>query len=371
MKKRITLLPGDGIGPEVVREAVRVLRAVEEAHGHTFEFEEHAIGAVAIREHGSPLPGKTLDACMESDAVLLGAVGAPEFSSLPPEQRPEAGLLALRKALGGFANLRPVIAYDALSDCSALRPEAVRGADILIVRELLGGLYFGEPRGRAEDAVTSKVSAYNTMRYSATEIERVARIAFEVGRTRRSRVTSVDKANVLETSQLWREVVSQVGLDYPDVRLRHLYVDACAMQLIANPLGFDVVLTENLFGDVLSDEAAVISGSLGLLASATVGGRVNLYEPVHGSAPDIAGRNVANPIGAIASAALLLRHTAGLELEAADIESAINDVLGLGYRTSDLARGDYKREVGTVEMGQLIAQAVLNQVDQRHPYHAV
>jgi 3-isopropylmalate dehydrogenase len=372
MKKKITLLPGDGIGPEVIREAVRVLRTVEEAYGHTFDFVEYAIGAAAIRQHGSPLPRKTLDACLASDAVLLGAVGSPEFDGLPTDQRPEAGLLALRKALGGFANLRPVVAYDALTDCSPLRPESVRGADILIVRELLGGLYFSEPRGRTEDAVTGEVSVCNTMRYSTSEIERVARIGFEVARTRRGMVTSVDKANVLETSQLWREVVSRVALDYPQVRLEHLYVDACAMHLITNPLRFDVILTENLFGDILSDEAAVISGSLGLLASATIGGCVDLYEPVHGSAPDIAGRSVANPIGAIASAAMLLRHTAGLEAEAVDIESAISEVLGLGNRTADLVRrGKDVRIVSTTEMGTLVAQMVSDRVDRRHPYHAV
>lgn len=371
MNKKITLLPGDGIGPEVLREAVRVLHTVEDSHGHTFEFSEYAIGGAAIREHGSPLPRRTLEACLESDAVLLGAVGAPEFEGLPPRERPEAGLLMLRKALGGFANLRPVLAYDALAACSPLRPESVRGADILIVRELLGGLYFSEPRGRIEEPRTGELSAHNTMRYSAAEVERVARIAFQAASRRRGKVTSVDKANVLETSHLWREVVSRVALDYPLVTLEHLYVDACAMDLITNPLRFDVILAENLFGDILSDEAAVISGSLGLLASATLGGRVGLYEPVHGSAPDIAGRNMADPIGAIASAALLLRHTAGLEAEAADIESAINEALGLGYRTADIARGHSVRKVGTVEMGQLIAQAVLNQVDQRHPYHAV
>lgn len=371
MKRKITLLPGDGIGPEVVREARRLLGAVAEGYGYAFEFQEHAIGAAAIRQCGAPLPRTTLDACLESDGVLLGAVGAPGFDHLPREQRPEAGLLALRKALGGFANLRPVIAYEVLADCSPLCGESVRGADILIVRELLGGLYFSEPRGYTEDTVTGRASAWNTMRYSTAEIDRVARIAFEAAGRRRGKVASVDKANVLETSQLWREVVSRVARDYPEVHLEHLYVDACAMHLITNPVRFDVILTENLFGDILSDEAAVISGSLGLLASATLGGCVDLYEPVHGSAPDIAGKSVANPIGAIASVALLLRHTAKLEAEAADVESAINEVLRFGYRTPDIARGDCVRLVGTSEMGHLIARMVLDRLDQRHPYHAV
>jgi 3-isopropylmalate dehydrogenase len=367
MKLCIAVLPGDGVGPEVTREAVRILRQVGDLYGHHFQFREHAVGAAAIRQAGHPLPPATLDACLESDAVLLGAVGDPACDALPPHQRPEAGLLALRQALGGFANLRPVLAYDALLDVSPLQPHVVRGADILIVRELLGGLYFGEPRGITGG---SAPAACNTMRYSEAEIERVARVAFTAAARRRARVTSVDKANVLETSQLWRQVVTRVASDYPRVTLEHLYVDTCAMQLITNPLRFDVLLTENLFGDVLSDEVAVFSGSLGLLASATVGGPVELYEPVHGSAPDIAGRGIANPIGAIASAALLLRYTAGLEVEAEDVESAIRDALHHGYRTADIAR-PYQSSVATAEMGSLIGDALGQRVDQRHPYHAV
>src|SRR6267142_1384119 len=262
-------------------------------------------------------------------AVLLGAVGAPEHDKLPPEARPEAGLLALRNGLGAYANLRPVTAYEAISECSPLRPEIARDADILIVRELLGGLCFGKPRGFIAEGSTD--SAFNTMRYSVSEIERIAHVAFKAAQSRRQRVASVDKANVLETSQLWRKVVTSVAREYPDVALEHLYVDACAMHLIMNPRRFDVMLTENLFGDILSDEAAVIAGSLGLLASASIGGAVGLYEPVHGSAPDIAGKGLANPLGAIASAALLLRHTARLEDEAADIEAAIQFVLDAGY----------------------------------------
>jgi 3-isopropylmalate dehydrogenase len=367
MKLRITILPGDGIGPEVTAEAVRVLQTVAGIHGYKFEFAEHAIGGVAIREFGSPLPRATLDACLASDAVLLGAVGAPEYDRLPPNQRPEAGLLLLRRALGGYANLRPAIAYAAIADCSPLRNEISSGADILFVRELLGGLYFGEPRGFSE--TTGSTAAHNTMQYSVEEIERVAQVAFEAARKRRGKVTSVDKANVLETSQLWRQTVTRVGESYPDVILNHLYVDACAMHLITNPRLFDVVLTENLFGDILSDEAAVITGSLGMLGSASVGGEVGLYEPVHGSAPDIAGKGIANPCGAIASVAMMLRHSANLERDAGDIELAIQHVLDAGYRTADIAAGG--RATRTGEMGQLICEAVTEIADMRYAYHAV
>ncbi len=356
MKLRITVLPGDGIGPEVTAQAVRVLEAVAQRHRHTFDFEERSVGGAAIKEEGVPLPSSTLDACLSSDAVLLGAVGAPEHDKLPPEARPEAGLLALRNALGAYANLRPIVAYEPISDCSPLRPEIVREADILIVRELLGGLYFGQPRGFLSEAA----SAFNTMRYSVTEIERIAHVAFRAALGRRQKVTSVDKANVLETSQLWRRVVTSVAQEYPTVALDHLYVDACAMHLIMNPLKFDVILTENLFGDILSDEAAVITGSLGMLASASIGGAVGLYEPVHGSAPDIADQGVANPLGAIASAAMLLRYSAQLEEEAREIEAAIRTVLDAGYRTPDLYRGLGKHVVQTSEMGSLVAQALLD-----------
>ncbi|HEY4424642.1 MAG TPA: 3-isopropylmalate dehydrogenase [Pyrinomonadaceae bacterium] len=365
MRARITVLPGDGIGPEVTTEAVRVLQTVAAIHNHRFEFEEHAIGGVAIKSFGSPLPRTTLDAALASDAVLLGAVGSPEFDRAPPSQRPEAGLLLLRSALGGYANLRPAIAYSSIAGCSPVRAEVACGADILIVRELLGGLYFGEPRGISSDVAT------NTMRYSVKEIERVARVAFEAARKRRGKVTSVDKANVLETSQLWRQTVVRVSQDYPDVMLEHLYVDACAMHLIANPRRFDVLLTENLFGDILSDEAAVITGSLGMLASASIGGDVGLYEPVHGSAPDIVGQNAANPCGAIASAAMMLRYSFGLEQVASDIETAIQDVLEAGYRTPDIAEGTGGFVVTTSEFGELICQAVTEIADMRHAYHAV
>ena len=369
MKLKITVLEGDGIGPEVTREAVRVLRAIALLHGHEFDFEQRLIGAAAIRQTGSPLPTTTLDACLAGDAVLLGAVGSPEFDSLPPSNRPEAGLLLLRRALGGYANLRPAISYEAIAAASPLRPEIARGANILIVRELLGGLYFGEPRGLWGENGNSV--AVNTMSYSVAEIERVARVAFAAALKRGRKVTSVDKANVLETSQLWRATVSRVGRDYPGVMLEHLYVDACAMHLITNPRRFDVLLTENLFGDILSDEAAAITGSLGMLASATIGGDVGLYEPVHGSAPDIAERGVANPFGAIASAAMLLRYSGGLEREADDIEQAIQFVLKAGYRTSDIRTDGIGYLATTSEIGELVAEAVAEIADVRHAYHAV
>ncbi len=369
MQLRIVVLPGDGVGPEVTEQAVRVLREVANIHGHNFHFAEHVAGGEAIRQTGSPLPPGTLAACLAADAVLLGAIGSPEFDHLSANQRPEAGLLLLRKALGGFANLRPINSQRALAGASPLRSEIVEGADILFVRELLGGLYFGEPRGITSQNGSS--AAFNTMRYSASEIERVARVAFAAALKRRCQVTSVDKANVLETSQLWRQTVSRVAQDYPQVELDHLYVDAAAMHIITNPKRFDVILTENLFGDILSDEAAVIAGSLGMLASATIGGAVDLYEPVHGSAPDIAGKNLANPLGAIASAAMLLRHTAALEDEAADIDAAIRAVLDAGYRTADIGGGTGGRLISTTEMGQLVLEATAEVADMRHAYHAV
>jgi len=366
---KITILPGDGVGPEVTAEAVRVLRATAAIHGHKFEFTEKPIGGAAIKQTGSPLPPVTLDACLASDAVLLGAVGSPEYDSLPPNKRPESGLLLLRRALGGFANLRPAIFYDALADTSPLRTEVARGADILIVRELLGGLYFGEPRGLLNSNGNSV--ATNTMSYSVEEIERVAHIAFEAALKRRRKVTSVDKANVLETSQLWRQTVTRVARDYPQVNLDHMYVDACAMHLITTPRRFDVILTENLFGDILSDEAAVITGSLGMLPSASIGGAVGLYEPVHGSAPDIAGRGIANPFGAIASAAMLLRYSGLLEREADEVEEAIRVVLKAGYRTPDID-GEGRRYIArTSEIGQLVCDSVAEIADMRHAYHAV
>lgn len=367
MTLKITVLPGDGVGPEVCREAVRILQALGHFYDCQFRFDEKPIGGAAIRAEGTPLPQSTLDACLDSDAVFLGAVGSPEFDHLPPATRPEAGLLTLRTALGGFANLRPAISYSAIAECSPLKRSLVEGADVLIVRELLGGLYFSEPRGYDE----SHQAAFNTMRYSVPEIERVARVAFEQARQRRKKVTSVDKANVLETSQLWRRTVNQIAREYPDVAVEHMYVDACAMHLVTSPTRFDVILTENLFGDILSDEAAVITGSLGMLGSAAIGGAVDLYEPVHGSAPDIAGRGVANPLGAIASAAMLLRHSAGMPPEAADLEAAIRQVLEAGHRTKDIAGDAHGHVVSTREMGSLVEQAFAGMLDRRFSYHAV
>ena len=363
----ITVLPGDGIGVEVTREAVRVLRALADMQRYDFRFRTELIGGSAIRETGVPLPQQTLEACVGSDAVLLGAVGGPEFDSLPPERKPESGLLALRRRLGAFANLRPAASHRAIENCSPLRPEVVRGADLLVVRELVGGIYFGEPRGFSPDSG----AAFNTMRYSTEEIERIARIAFDQARSRRRKLTSVDKANVLESSQLWRKVVTGIAREFPDVALEHMYVDACAMHLVTNPSRFDVILTENLFGDILSDESAVISGSLGMLASASIGGPVGLFEPVHGSAPDIAGRGIANPLGAIATAALLLRHAGGMDQDARDIESAIGEVLSRGYRTADLVRDQQTRAVSTEEMGAAVVDALAGFCERRHAYHAV
>jgi 3-isopropylmalate dehydrogenase len=379
MKLKIAILAGDGIGPEVTHEAVSILQAVAEFGGHDFTFTPLLLGGVAITAAGTPLPTATLDACLDSDAVLLGAVGDNKFNALSPDKRPEAGLLQIRAALGGFANLRPAIAYPALAENSPLRPDITRGADILFVRELLGGLYFGAPRWWNLDATApGGGEAINTMRYTRDEVVRVARIAFELAAKRRKKVTSVDKANVLEVSQLWRATVTEVAQEYPGVTLEHQLVDSMAMHIMNTPRSFDVVLTENLFGDILSDEAGVITGSLGMLPSATIGGKVNLYEPVHGSAPDIAGTGKANPLGAILTAAMVLRHSAGLEAEAAAIEAAVAHVLEAGHRTPDIAKGDIARGsdssqhlVSTTEMSALVHQALAQSIDHRQPMHAV
>ena len=369
MRLKIAVLAGDGIGPEVTQEATNILRAVAELGGHDFTFIPGKIGGVAITETGSPLPTETLDAALDCDAVLLGAVGDIKFNALPPDKRPEAGLLQIRQALGGFANLRPSIAYSALAESSPLRPEVIKDADILFVRELLGGLYFGAPRWWNRESN----EAINTMRYTRDEIVRVARIAFELAAKRRQKVTSVDKANVLEVSQLWRATVTEVARDYPSVTLEHQLVDSMAMHIMNTPRHFDVVLTENLFGDILSDEAGVITGSLGMLPSATIGGAVNLYEPVHGSAPDIAGTGKANPLGAILTAAMVLRHSAYLEQDARAVELAVHKVLDAGYRTADIARGQQPDQtpVSTQEMGKLVHQALAESIDRRQAMHAV
>ena len=366
MSLKIALLPGDGIGPEVTAEAVRVLTSVAEHSGKAFSFSTHLIGGAALDKHGKGLPEDTLEACLGAQAVLLGAVGDPKFDGRNPADRPEAALLALRQALGGFANLRPAICYAPLAKRTPFQPERVRGANLMIVRELLGGLYYGEPRGFEANGDT----AFNTLIYTRHEIDRVARVAFDLARQRKKKLASVDKANVLETSRLWRTVVSEIGKEYPDVALEHVYVDTCAMRLATSPTSFDVMLADNLFGDILSDEAAALAGSLGVLPSATIGGKVGLYEPVHGSAPDIAGKGLANPIGAIASAAMMLRYTFGMEREAADIEHAIEEALNAGARTKDLA-GPGERVLSTQEMGQAIEDALAETRDRRHSYHAV
>lgn len=367
MKLRIAVLAGDGIGPEVTQEALHVLRAVAEAGGHEFTFDEALIGGVAITAEGTPLPQATVDVCLASDAVLLGAVGDNKFNHLTPDKRPEAGLLAIRQVLGGFANLRPAVAYPSLAENSPLRPEVTRGADILFVRELLGGLYFGQPR--SWDKASGE--AFNTMRYTRDEVERVARVAFELAGKRRSKLTQVDKANVLECSQLWRATVDELKLEFPAVTVEHQLVDSMAMHLMNRPRDFDVVLTENLFGDILSDESGVITGSLGMLPSATIGGKVNLYEPVHGSAPDIAGTGKANPLGAILTAAMVLRHSANLEAEASAIESAVAKVLEAGHRSADIARGQTSATVTTEQMGALVREALVDSLARMHSAHAV
>jgi 3-isopropylmalate dehydrogenase len=360
----IAVLPGDGIGPEVTAQALRVLGVLAEARGYDFRWREYPIGATAIRQYGKALPDATLEACVSADAVLLGAVGDPAFDHLPREQRPEAALLALRDALGVFANLRPARTEPALVDATPYRPEYVAGADVLIVRELLGGLYYGRPRALSDH------EAHNTMRYTRDEIVRVARVGFEQAQRRRGLLTSVDKANVLETSQLWRSTVRELAAAYPDVRLEHMYVDACAMRLAMEPTRFDVIVTENLFGDILSDQAAALAGSIGMLPSASIGGRVGLYEPVHGSAPDIAGTNRANPFGAIGSVAMLLRHSARLTREAELVEEAVRAVLDSGLRPADLAcRGT--RAASTQELGDAVMYALEELIDHQHAYHAV
>jgi 3-isopropylmalate dehydrogenase len=355
MQLRVTSLPGDGIGPEVTSQAICVLEEVASGFGHDLELDEKEIGGVALAKFGNPLPDSTIQACLASQAVLLGAVGSPAFDHNPRELRPEAGLLRLRQELGAFANLRPAVFYPALAACSPLREEIVKGTDILIVRELLGGLYFGQPRFIKGDPGARH--ALNTMRYSEPEIERIARVAFQLARTRRRRLLSIDKSNVLECSRLWREVVTHTARDFSDVQLSHMYVDAAAMSLVLKPTEFDVILTENMFGDILSDQAGGVVGSLGMLASASIGGRVGLYEPVHGSAPDIAGQGVANPLGAIFSVALMLRHTFHLPKEAECVEAGVTSTLKGGFRTRDLARPG-ERTVSTEEMGAQIAEFV-------------
>jgi 3-isopropylmalate dehydrogenase len=360
MNLSVLTLPGDGIGAEVTREAVRVLEHVVAKFHHQAKLAEGLLGGVAIHRRGTPLPPETETLALEADATLMGAVGLPEFDNAPPDKRPERGLLGIRKLLGVYANLRPVRTYRALIDSSPLKNQLVEGTDMIIVRELTGGIYYGTPRGISGQGPEER--AVNTMTYTRAEIERVTRMACELARQRRRKVTSVDKSNVLENSQLWRRVVVEVAAGYPDVELDHLLVDNCAMQLILNPRRFDVVLTENMFGDILSDEGAVLAGSIGMLPSASIGAKkpsgawVGLYEPVHGSAPDIAGQSKANPLGAIGSVAAMLEYSFGLKEEAAAINRAVEEVLESGRVTADLKPKG--APATTEQVGQAVCEAI-------------
>ena len=365
MNYTIALLPGDGIGPEVLAGAVTVLDRVGERFGHSFDIRAERIGGNAIDTVGTPLPDETLATCAESDAVMLGAVGGPKWDDLNATVRPEDGLLGLRKSLGLFANVRPVKVHDALTGSSPVRAELLEGVDMVVLRELTGGLYFGRPKKRWNTSRGRR--GVDTLKYTEAEVTRIVTVAFEMARGRRNKVTSVDKANVLETSRLWREVTTEVAEGYPDVELEHILVDAAAMELIRNPAGLDVMVTENMFGDILTDEASVLSGSMGMLPSASLAGvpgathsgpkTVDMYEPIHGSAPDIAGQGIANPIGAILSSALLLRYSLGLDDEADAVERAVDGALAEGYRTPDIGR-DGGPVVGTEKMIEAITGGI-------------
>jgi 3-isopropylmalate dehydrogenase len=351
MNAHIVLLPGDGIGPEVVKEARLVLEAVAKRHGHQFKFTEHLLGGCAIDAKGTAMPDETLAACQAADAVLLGAVGGPKWDDPAAKVRPEQGLLGLRKGMQLYANLRPVRPMPALEHISPLKPERIRGVDFLVVRELTGGLYFG---ARGRKGAGEEEQAFDTMIYSKSEVRRVVKLAFQLAKGRRGLVTSIDKANVLESSRLWRQVAVEVGKENPTIKLEHQLVDSAAMRLVTHAAQFDVLVTENMFGDILTDEAAVLAGSLGLLPSASLGdGTKGLYEPIHGSAPDIAGKGIANPVGTILSAAMLLRHSLGLEKEAQEIERAVTLALEEGNHTADLGA---KQPLTTTQMGQAIQQ---------------
>ncbi|MHB9093176.1 MAG: 3-isopropylmalate dehydrogenase [Eubacteriales bacterium] len=353
---KIAVLPGDGIGVEIVPEAVKVLKSISQKYGHTFEFVEGLIGGAAIEAVGTPLPDDTLQLCHNSEAVLLGAIGGPKWDTLPVHLRPEAGaLLPLRKALGLYANLRPVMLYDALLDASTLKREVIEGTDIMVIRELTGGLYFGEKR--REKTPTGQL-AVDTLVYSTEEIVRIARLGFEIAMKRKKVLHSIDKANVLESSRLWRETVTGLAKEYPQVELIHMYIDNCAMQLVRWPKQFDVIVTENMFGDILTDQASMLTGSIGMLPSASLGGKVGLYEPSHGSAPDIAGQKKANPLATILSAAMMLRYSFNLNDEAKVIEDAVVKVLDLGYRTPDIME-DGGKPVDTEEMGSRVVEQII------------
>ncbi|HIQ27043.1 MAG TPA: 3-isopropylmalate dehydrogenase [Sulfurovum sp.] len=346
---RIAVIKGDGIGPEIIDEAIKVLDAVSITQGFNLKYEEMLLGGAAIDETGVPLPDETIKGVKKSDAVLFGAIGGPKWDNLERHLRPESGLLGLRKEMGTFANLRPAMVYDELVNASSLKAEVIQGVDIMVVRELTGGIYFGQPREQLED------KAYNTMIYTREEVQRIAVVAFDIAMKRNKRICSVDKANVLEVSQFWREIVEEVAKDYPEVELSHMYVDNAAMQLIRDPKQFDVILTGNIFGDILSDAASMLSGSIGLLPSASTGKGVGLFEPIHGSAPDIAGQGIANPLATISSASMMLRYAFG-ENEAADkIDAAIKKALSEGYRTGDLGDFDAKEIMTCTEMGDIVA----------------
>lgn len=349
---KISIIKGDGIGPEIVDEAIKVLDTVAAACDFTLDYTEYLMGGIAIDETGTPLPQETIDGVLNSDACLFGAIGGEKWDTLPRELRPETGLLKFREAMGVYANLRPAIVYDELVNASTLKPEVIQGCDIMVVRELIGGIYFGKPREN------DGFKAFNTMVYTKPEIERIGKTAFELAMKRDKRVCSVDKANVLEVSQLWRDTMEEIAKDYPQVQLSHMYVDNAAMQLVRNPKQFDVIVTGNIFGDILSDTASMVVGSIGLLPSASTGDKTAIYEPIHGSAPDIAGQGIANPIATILSAAMMLKYSLG-EIEAANmIEDAIKAVLKDGYRTKDLASYDAKEVLTTVEMGDTIANYI-------------
>ncbi len=346
---QIAVIKGDGIGPEIINEAIKVLKVVAQKFNFSLIFEDYLMGGIAYDLTGNPIPQETIEGCLKSDATLFGAIGGEKWDNLPRELRPESGLLHLRKSLEVFANFRPAKVYDELIGASTLKPEVIQGVDILVVRELIGGIYFGTPKGRDKDR------GFNTMIYTVDEVKRIAHAAFQAALKRNKKVCSVDKANVLDVSQLWREVVIEVAKEYKDVELSHMYVDNAAMQLILNPKQFDVILTGNLFGDILSDEASMLSGSIGLLPSASIGGKAAIYEPIHGSAPDIAGLGIANPIATIASASMLLRYSLGQTEAALTIDRAIEEVLKAGFRTKDIANYGAKEICTCEQMGSVIA----------------
>ena len=357
---RILLTPGDGIGPEVIEEAMKVLGRVQQAFGHEFQFQEETIGGAAIDEYGIALRPETVAAAKKSDAVLFGAVGGPKWDDPKAAARPEDAILGMRKQLGLFANLRPVRVHPLMIADSTLKPEVLEGTDMVVIRELTGGLYFGKPKKRWENAKGRQ--GVDTLRYSEKEIERILRVGFELARTRRKKLTSVDKANVLRTGQLWREIADEVAKDYPDVTIEHQLVDATAMNLLRNPAGYDVIVTENMFGDIITDEAAMLAGSMGMMPSASLGRRrkdgtgIGLYEPIHGSAPDIAGQKKANPLAMILSSAMMLRLSLGLEPEAEAVERAVDAALNDGYRTPDIGGGEGLEVVDTAKMGTLVSE---------------